>query len=127
MGAVQGWHADSYGGTVAVNGANVTIDLTWLQVKYNETFTESGLPAGMTWGVTVGGVHYSTSQSVIVVGLPNATYSWKLDIVGGWTGSPYTGSLTVNGAGGNTQITFIRTVYVVSFTESGLNRKKPNR
>ena len=121
LGAVQGWHADSYGGTVAVSGANVTIDLTWLQVKYNETFTESGLPAGMTWGVTVGGVHYSTSQSVIVVGLPNATYSWKLDIVGGWTGSPYTGSLTVNGARGNTQITFIRTVYVVSFTESGLN------
>lgn len=121
LGAVQGWHANSYGGTVNVNGANVTIDLTWAEVKYNETFTETGLPSGMTWGVTVAGLHYSSSQSIIDVELPNATYSWRLDIVAGWTGSPYTGSFTINGNGGNVQITFIRTVYTVSFVESGLN------
>jgi hypothetical protein len=90
-------------------------------VKYGVTFTETGLPAGTAWSVTVGGTYYSTNLNQISAELPNATYSWKVGIVPGWTPSSSAGSITINGAGVNVPISFNRTVYAVSFVESGLN------
>lgn len=118
---VPGWHSSSYGGTLTISGSNVTVNLTWTQVKYNETFTESGLPSGTMWSVTVGGISYSSDTNTITLSIPNATYSWKLGIVAGWTGNPYSGSITVDGMGGNVAITFTRTLYQVTFVENGLN------
>ncbi|MEM3846044.1 MAG: hypothetical protein QXU98_10125, partial [Candidatus Parvarchaeota archaeon] len=117
---VSGYHADAYSGVVDVAGSNVTVSIIWSQVKYAETFIESGLPVGTTWGVTVGNIYETSDTSIIVFDLPNATYSWKLGNVPGWTGSPYQGSITVDGTGGNVSITFVHTLYTVTFEENGL-------
>ena len=121
LGVISGYRPAQSSGTTVIDGNNITITTVWSLVKYNETFTESGLPAGTRWSVNVGGTDYSSSTGVVDAELPNATYSWGLLIVPGWIGSPSSGSVTVNGAGGNVAITFVRALYNVSFVESGLN------
>ncbi|MEM3489441.1 MAG: hypothetical protein QXO75_07300, partial [Nitrososphaerota archaeon] len=44
--------------------------------EYSVTFTESGLPAGTSWSVTLNGVTLSSSSNSIVFSEPNGSYSY---------------------------------------------------
>jgi parallel beta-helix repeat protein len=76
-------------------------------ILYSVTFTESGLPSGTSWNVTFNGTTSSSSSSTITfTGVNNGTYSYTVGSAAGYTASPSTGSVTVNGADVNQQITF---------------------
>ena len=88
---------------------------------YTVTFTESGLPAGTEWSVTLNGqVESSTSASIQFTGIQGGkTYSYTVSPLSGYDDSPSSGSITVNGALEPQDITFSE-LYSVTFSESGL-------
>jgi thermopsin len=102
-----GWHESSlaYSGTVTVKGKALTETLQYKETTYSVTFSESGLPAGLTWKVTVDGVTKSVktnggTDSLTWTGLVNNTYAYSIHSVKGWTQStlPPSGTVVVDGA-----------------------------
>ncbi|MGC8620276.1 MAG: hypothetical protein ACP5LA_07265, partial [Thermoplasmata archaeon] len=73
---------------------------------YKITFTESGLPTGTSWSVTLNGTTESSTTNTITFTEPNGTYAYSIGIIGGYTASPSSGTITVNGANVNQEITF---------------------
>ncbi|MGC8861089.1 MAG: hypothetical protein ACP5QH_07830, partial [Thermoplasmata archaeon] len=98
--------------------SNETFIITFKKL-YNVTFTESGLPAGTEWSVTLNGVTETANTSVIAFTEPNGTYEYTIGTVTGYTASPSSGTITVNGTNVTEAITFQK-LYNVTFIESGL-------
>ncbi|MGP8145452.1 MAG: protease pro-enzyme activation domain-containing protein [Thermoplasmata archaeon] len=120
---VPGWHQSTLAssGSLTVNGASVTEPtLTFTQVTYTVTFTESGLPTGTHWSVTLNGNLQSSTGTSIAYAEPNGTFGFTVGGISGYAPSPSSGSVTVNGAGASTPITFTQVTYPVTFTETGL-------
>ncbi len=91
--------------------------------SYNVTFSESGLTGGTMWSVTLGGSTLSSTTTTIVFSEQNGTYSFTVGSVTGYSPSPASGSVTVNGKVASQGITFkglLAGQYSVTFTESGL-------
>jgi len=126
IGSVSGYTASPSSGSITVNGANVNQAITFTSVTpsiYKITFTESGLSSGTTWSVTLSGVNKTANTNTIVFNEPNGTYSFTIDAINGYTATPSSGMITVNGANVNQGITFTvkgTKVFTVTFTESGL-------
>ncbi|MGC8620221.1 MAG: hypothetical protein ACP5LA_06975, partial [Thermoplasmata archaeon] len=110
-------------GTFTVNGANVNIAITFTLKTYTVTFTETGLPSGKTWSVTLGDTTKSSNTNTITFTEPNGTYHFSIGVISGYTSNPSTGTIIVNGANVNQGITFTQNVtkeYTITFRESGL-------
>ncbi len=131
---VPGWHQYnlSYrghlivaGGTQPIDGSGVgyAVDLEFLPVVYNVTFTEFGLPLGTGWTVTVGTTAYLSHTASLVAAVPNGTVSYTLTDISGWHQStlPYAGTIQVAGQP-VTELTFgfTQVAYSVQFVQSGL-------
>ncbi|MDG6913622.1 MAG: hypothetical protein JRN35_11175, partial [Nitrososphaerota archaeon] len=91
---------------------------------YTETFTESGLPTGITWSVTLNGSTLSSATATITFQEPNGTYAYTVTPPAGYTANPASASLTVAGKALSESVTFtktsVRTTYSITFAESGL-------
>jgi hypothetical protein len=109
-----------YSGTFSVNGSDVNIAIKFNLVTYTVTFSESGLSSGTPWSVTLNGLTKASTNGTLTFNEPNGTYSYTVTPVAGYTGSPPSGELNVNGANVNQSITFTEIEYTVTFTESGL-------
>ena len=107
-------------GTVTVNGVAVGVSIVFSQVTYAVSFGESGLPSGTLWTVTLSGTPHSSTGTTISVSEPNGTYGYSVGGVAGYSVSPSSGSVTVNGASVSTGVVFSPTTYSVAFSESGL-------
>jgi hypothetical protein len=112
-------YSTTYTGQVMVNGASITQDVTFTQVTYTVTFTETGLPTGTSWSITMNGVEESSSTASIVFTEPNGTYSYSITPIPGYS-TAYTGEVTVNGASITQDVTFTLVTYTVTFAETGL-------
>ena len=68
-------------GSITVNGANISISITFTEVTYTVTFTESGLTSG-TWYVNVSTTSQLFSEpygtTTISFSEPNGTYSYTV-------------------------------------------------
>jgi hypothetical protein len=124
IGSVSGYTVSPSSGSITVNGANVHQAITFTPVKviskYKVTFTESGLPSGTSWSVTFNRATESSTTDTITFSVPNGTYSYTIGSVSGYTVSPSSGSITVNGASVSESITFSEITYTITFTETGL-------
>jgi hypothetical protein len=123
VGIYQGYSASPYSGSVTVSGSNVNVAITFTQVKYSVTFTESGLPSGTVWYINISnGQSYKTNGTAITFNEPNGTYSYTIATVNkSYSPSQSSGTLTVNGANVHVAITFTLITYKITFTESGLS------
>ena len=122
IGAIAGYSV-TYHGQVTVNGAPISEAIAFTRVAYAVTFAESGLPSGTNWSVTLNGTSRSSTASSIGFTEANGTYSFSVGAVSGYTASPASGSVTVNGAPETEAITFSAvppSEYTVAFTETGL-------
>ncbi|MGC8701331.1 MAG: DUF7619 domain-containing protein, partial [Thermoplasmata archaeon] len=63
-----------YSGSFSVNGSNMTINIKFILVTYSIIFTESGLPSGTTWSVTLNGVIHNSTTNMIIFSEPNGSY-----------------------------------------------------
>ena len=123
VGAVSGYTASPSSGSVTVNGASQTVAITFklsTSTTYAVTFSESGLSSGTSWSVTLNGQTMSSTTSTITFSEPNGTYAYTVGAVSGYTASPSSGSVTVNGGTQSVSIVFTSTSYLVWFTETGL-------
>ena len=95
-------------GSFTVNGGSVSKSVSFSEVKYTVTFTESGLPSGTTWYVNLSngvdsGAITGTSYSF---SLTNGTYSYATSNVSGYSVSLSSGSISINGASVSKAVTF---------------------
>lgn len=99
VGVVSGYLSVPSSGNVAVTGAGVSVSIVFFTPAsgYAVTFQEKGLHAGTPWGVDVAGELLSSSSSKITLTLPNGVYSFTVTAVPGYSSSPSSGTLTVNG------------------------------
>jgi hypothetical protein len=94
-------------GSFTVNGSSVSKSVSFLEVKYTVTFTETGLPSGTTWYVNLSnGQSFSSANSTISFSEPNGTYSYTISNVSGYSVLLSSGSITVSGAGISKTISF---------------------
>jgi len=96
-------------GSITVNGANVNQVITFTSVTtslYTITFTESGLPPGTSWSVTLNGTTETSTTNTISFTEPNGTYSFSISSINGYSVSPSSGSITVKGTNISHNITF---------------------
>ncbi len=113
-------------GIVSIDGSNVTINVAYEIFKYTVTFTESGLPSGSTWNVTLlssTGQTFSsnTSSSSTSFDLVNGTYSFQVRSGNKtFSPSPIIGSITVSGQPQNIVVQFSKVLYDLQFSEKGL-------
>ncbi|MGP6239646.1 S53 family peptidase [Cuniculiplasma sp. SKW4] len=100
------YHA-KYNSDFRVSGLPVTLNVTFVQVKYRVTFTETGIPNGTVWYVNINSINVSSSSSSFIWGnLTNGTYSFSLYSKGYVSNS--TSSFTVNGSNVVIHVTFNR-------------------
>ena len=101
VGSITGYTTTPLSGSVRVAGAAVTQAVTFAALppgQYSVTFTESRLPSGTTWSVTLSGATQSGTGSSITFTEPNGTHEFTVGAVVGYTSSPSSGTVTVSGA-----------------------------
>ena len=73
--------------------------------SHSVTFSQTGLPAGTSWSVTLGGATQS-STGTILFSEKNGNYSFSVPAVTGYTQSPASGYVVVSGTPLSEAITF---------------------
>lgn len=110
IGSVSGFYLakGSSSGSVTVDGVNPpTIVVQWARnVTYPIKFSESGLPKGTTWNVTIDGKEKSVSADSVTFHLPNGTYDFAIFASGYTEKSVPPSPLTVNGSTLSVKVTF---------------------
>lgn len=94
-------------GTVDVSGGRVTVTISFtaLPPTYKVTFTESGLPVGTIWSVTIGSETNFSNGTTITFQEANGSYTYHVGAVLGYT-TKGTGTLTVKGKSIRVRVTF---------------------
>ena len=87
---------------------------------YPLTFCASGLPTGKPWSVTVGPTTLGTTGGTITFPEPDGNYSYQVGGVPGWSTTPRSGFVIVNGTPAAIQVPWTIYTYPVTFNESGL-------
>ena len=107
------------------------IQIVALSRTYDAQFNESGLPGGASWSVTLSGKNLgSTTSTILFSGLSNNStgYSFVVGSSPGYSSSPSSGVLRIQGANVSQSITFspiILASYNVTFGEAGLPTGTP--
>ena len=92
IGSVKGYTASPESGSITVKGASQVYSITFSKsstgTTYAVTFTESGLPSGTNWSVTLSGSTLSSTTSTITFQEANGSYTFTVGSVSGYTVSP---------------------------------------
>jgi YVTN family beta-propeller protein len=109
--SIAGYTISPLSGSVNVEGKNVTVNITFTHVKvtvskYTITFSESGLPSGTSWSVTLNGTKESSTTDTISFSEPNGSYSYSVSNVTGYSVSTVSGSIIVSGNSYLKDVTF---------------------
>jgi hypothetical protein len=113
-------------GTFSVNGGPVSLSVQYEIFTYQVTFSETGLPTGNTWNITLtsqyGTANYSsTTSDSASFKVVNGTYSYKIvSLNKSVEPLPMTGTLIVDGATVNVPINFSQVLYTAQVQEVGL-------
>ena len=129
--SVDGFAPSPSLGTITINSTTtvVPVNVTFGPgpATYSLVFNQTGLPAGTTWGVTVGGVSGRTASSSLTFALTNGTYTYSVASVPGYTAASSSGTVVIDGSGLEVALTFSpspppppATTYFLTFLESGL-------
>jgi hypothetical protein len=111
----------AYSGSLTVSGAAVNVPVSFVPEDYAATFSETGLPGGTSWSVTIGANTQTSTSTTTDFELQNGTYGYAVATAdSSYAPTAYGGSVTINGAPVSTGVTFTLVTYTVSFSESGL-------
>jgi len=101
-------------------GENLSLTANFQQ-KYTIGFTEHGIPSGVSWSIILNGSQRTSNSSVITFVESNGTYSYYVLPISGFSISPPSGTVIVNGSNVYIVITFKPIItYKVTFLEKGL-------
>ncbi len=94
-------------GSFTVKGAVVSESVTFKEVAYKITFTESGLPSGTIWYVNLtDGNSYKSNNNTITFNEINGTYNFTVSTDSNYNANITSNSFTVNGNNMNEVIAF---------------------
>ena len=99
-GDVPGYVASNASGSVGVHGSPVVVVVRFVlqpPARYVVTFTESGLPFGTPWQVSVGMNSNTSNTSIIGFVEPNGSYSFVVAAEAGYIASLPNGSFGIDG------------------------------
>ncbi len=117
---VSGYSVSPSSGSINVKGAAVSENISFQVLSYPVTFSESGLPQGAEWSVTLGNTTKSSFNSSISFDEPDGSYYFTISIFPGYSASPHSGNVTVNGQSLSIAIKFTQILFNIEFEESGL-------
>ena len=121
IGIVQGYTASPLIGTALIAGYDDLVPIVFTPATFPVLVTESGLPSGISWWVTVNGTRFSSSTGTLTFAEPNGTYGYTFGTEGGYTATtPYSGTFTISGSGASLSVTWAVMTYAADFTEKGL-------
>jgi thermopsin len=106
IGSVSGYTVSSNSGSAVVAGKATGISLAFTQITYTVTFTESGLPTGSSWSVTLNGVKALTTTSSIKFSEPDGIYSFSVSNTTTYFASLTSGQITVSGSNASQNVQF---------------------
>ncbi|HEV2166623.1 MAG TPA: hypothetical protein VGS23_06595, partial [Thermoplasmata archaeon] len=112
-------YVTTWKGSLSVDGSAASLTASFTRFTYAVNFTETGLPKGTAWTVTMDGLSESSSSSGLSIREPNGTYAWSITPISGYT-TVWKGSASVAASGVPVAVPFAPFTYVVSFNESGL-------
>ncbi|HTP55017.1 MAG TPA: YncE family protein [Thermoplasmata archaeon] len=118
--AVAGYHVPqrTAWGTVEVDLGSVVVPaMSFTPSVYTVTFTETGLPRGSEWSVSLLGTT-SSDQPSLFVSAPNGSYAYSIGAVSGHL-SPPGGTVVVAGENQTVPVSFV-SAFAVTFGEAGL-------
>lgn len=115
---VTGYSISSSSGNISIGSVPVTVNLHFSEL-YNASFTETGLPSGMGWGLNIGGNAYSTTGNSITANVTNGTYIVTYFVQGSTSFGAPSSSLSVNGSSVSEQVSFVG-LYNMYLNEKGL-------
>lgn len=104
---VAGYVANVTGGALSVAGSPVVVAVGFTEFNFTAYFTETGLPAGTPWSVTLGGNATAFLAATGSLALPNGTYAYALATVNTYVASPPTGTFSVNGTDVGLDVSFV--------------------
>ena len=107
-----------------VNGSEMDfLPLTSPWIGYTIAFTESGLPAGTAWSVTLGSQTIDSTSSTIVFtpdAAQNVSEPYSISHISGFSQSLRSGTLSLNRSSLAVAVNFSVYKYTFTFTETGL-------
>ena len=120
-GSVSGFNASPQHGVITVDGYNVTVNIHFEVTYYDVTFNESGLPAGLIWGIHFAGREVTLSNSSFVFHQYRGTYPFSITSSNvTFRPDPASGSITITNSNTTENVLFSQQDYKISFIESGL-------
>ncbi len=123
---VPGFTVAPSSGNLTVAGAGVRVPLTYSPLPpgmYAVTFTETGLPSGLSWSVNLSGTVTRSTTDQVVFDETNGSYTYSVGPLAAYLASPSSGSVTVAGSDQGLSIAFSAVAapkYSVTFAEEGL-------
>ena len=104
----------------SVNGSALSVPIS-VVASYSIKFTESGLPSGDLWYVSLNGTYSFSTNSTIQVSEPNGTYLYSV-VSSSYIATPGNGTFTVAGNDVSIEVKFTssQTIYTITFSETGL-------
>lgn len=106
-------------GIVNMDGSSTVVTVDFTPVTYAVSFTESGLPNGTSWSVTLNGVTEQTTTPGITFEMANGTYNYTVTAGGDYMASTSSGAVTVDGTGHSLSVAFSR-LHSLTIDEKGL-------
>ena len=109
-------------GEINVDGKNVVV-LIAFEPKlsyFSIIFTESGLPSGTFWSITLNNMTKSSTNTTIIYNEPNGSYSYSARAIAGYRTANYSGFLTVSGNSIKENITWSVILYPMTIKENGI-------
>ncbi|MGC8580672.1 MAG: hypothetical protein ACP5MB_11565, partial [bacterium] len=89
-------------------------------VAYEIAFTESGLPSGTSWSITLNNITRSSTNGTITFSEPNGSYAYTIQGISGYRTTTYSGTVSINGNSINENITWALVLYPMTITENGI-------
>lgn len=120
--AVAGYVESPAAGVFVVAGEAFAVVVTYVATgpgSFGVTFSETGLPAGTGWSVTIGSSTKISITPSIVFALPNGAHGYSVAGVPGYDPTVDSGTVVVNGAASTVSVLFAP-AYSVTFVQTSL-------
>lgn len=117
---IAGYHTPTYSGLVQVAGPT-EVTIIWIEFKYAVVGSESGLPVGSTWSISVNGTTYQTANVSLVVDFPNGTFGYTVGGPPGYAPLSKSGNFSVYAVPAGFSVEFIEESGYLAGTLSPVN------
>lgn len=114
---VAGYRANVGSIDATIAGHDIALSVSFAAALFTVAFTETGLPVGASWSVTLNGTVESSKTTTVVFTMGNGRFVFTIGEVGGHSSSPSSGTVVVAGTNVSLPVQFA----TASVTSSGLS------